>query len=212
MIFTSCADEFTIKANDDPYFKSDFNMDEYEFATTYGSFLYSCFNAEQNANFFRDCYLSRIFWGRNPNIVGEIASKFIGAAHGIDLLLMLNQEPASIMFQKENKQIREVIGEVIREYLTNFIKTGNPNDSSHVHWNIFSQNHQILLIDGNETSSIISMSSNLINEQDVIQKMLNDKSIQTYQKDFIVKNILNARFFSQKLDETWKNQPSNSNI
>lgn len=213
MIFTSAASEFNSKILGKFY-----DYDEREFAAKYGNLLFSCFNAEKNAEWVNsdNIYLSRIKWGTNPQVVGEREARLIGAAHGLDLCLMLDQRPIGFSafgdyFSDKNKIGRKQIGSTLRNYFGNFLRTGNPNGNKLEHWSNWKTDQKILLVDGSRTEASFSTTKNRIIEEDVFQEILHDNTLRPGRKKHIVENILSGRFFSDSLERFWETQKSKFN-
>ena len=224
MIFTSGSNEFTSFLNRDPHFS---NLDltvndpqrsrEYVFADTYGSLLFGYFNSENNAASYSSVdgqapvYASRIFWGKDPAIVGQRASMLIGGGHGMDYYLMNEQEPAAYavsyqIFSAANKPGRDALGKDIRSYFANFLRTGNPNGPGLTQWNPWSNQEgtpKMLMLDADLTRTRISMTSDHTVEEDVFRQLLSDNSLSEDRRSFLVENVLNGRFFSKNLDAFW---------
>lgn len=224
MLFTSGIDEFTVKANDDAYFADKEKSlhdpvisKEYAFATRYGNMLFGYINAEQNALAFSavagqpPVFASRFLWGRNPALVGEKAARLIGGTHGMDICILQEQERAAFkvsneIFAPANKAGRLDMARVLQGYVRNFVHTGTPNGAGLVEWKAWATRvggPKLLYIDADATTAKVSMSAKAIVEKNVFTQMKKDHSLRPQQRDFIVKNVLNGRFFSVNLDKYW---------
>ncbi len=225
MLFTSGADEFTVKANADPYFADTrASLDdprkekEYAFATKYGSMLFGYINAERNAMLFSavkgqpPVFASRFLWGANPLVVGEKAGKLIGGTHGMDICILLEQERPAFkvsdeIFSADNKPGRQAMARLLQGYLGNFMRTGDPNGVGLPRWDPWSNaagHSGLLFIDADKTTATARMGARIVREQDVFRQMREDDGLSPERKEFIVKHILNGRFFSNNLDMLWR--------
>lgn len=224
MLFTSGADEFTVKANDDSYFADkDASLHdaqksvEYAYAVKYGSMLFGYINAEKNARAFAavqgqpPVYASRFVWGADAAVVGERAARLIGGTHGLDICILQEQERQAFkvsedIFAPDNKPGRMDMARLLQGYVGNFLRTGNPNGAGLTRWDAWSTTpgaQALLFMDADKNKARTWMGTNVVVEEEVFRQMRKDSTLTPERREFLVRNILNGRFFSENLDRMW---------
>jgi para-nitrobenzyl esterase len=76
-------------------------------------------------------------------------------------------------------------------------------------WKPHKDHSKILLIDGTQTEAKITMSPDVIVDDNILKKLISDETIDFKSKILIVERVLNGRFFSRKLDEVWSKSQQN---
>ncbi len=206
--------EFTMFAAFDPMFMMDVmsgtifedmeKLQAMNFAMDYGSQLYKVFSLEETAQFFdnvennNDVYGYRVLYGNNAGDL-EGLGQLLKAYHGMDLAILTGKRNDMIPFG-ENEVATYEINEYMNDYLYNFLRDGNPNeDNIDVTWETFSSD-EILSYSNEGKTAIIKMSEKAMTQEEIINNLMNDNSINEETKKEIVQNVLNGRFFSDKLD------------
>lgn len=216
MLCFSGGHEFDFPANNEPLFRTANFSDpaveqEYRFATKYGGYLFGYINAEQNAEKFSavnghaPVYVARCMWGMNPEVTDEYAAMRMGGTHGLDIYMMMGKERADYgltenVWSKKNKSGREAMQHIYWSYLSSFMRNSNPNTEGLPIWEPWSGNGCIMKIDANCDRAIVMMSSEVVKESKVFEELEKDRSIPEDRKKYILKNVLNGRFFSNHLD------------
>lgn len=222
MMVLSGGHEFTANANSDPAFQgADFTdpqvVEEYRFVTRYGSALFGYINGEQNAKAFSaqlgqpPVYAGRCLWGMNPEVTGELGSMRMGGAHGLDLFLTMGIERPSYavtpeVFTSRNRPGREALAQVYRQYLSNFVHTGDPNGAGLPQWEPWDNREggpKLLLLDADNTAPVVRMTADWVEEEKIFQEILADCTLPEDRKTFLMEHVLNGRFFSDNLDPFW---------
>lgn len=187
-----------------------------EYALKYGNKLYGLFNAQESAERMFKSYKAPIYtadfdWGTNEDIVGKPMAKLFGAFHGI-WIPFLTQETTGFsgVFAKsfDNNGARD-LSDKFTKYVSNFLWNGNPNGKDLVEWKVwtsYKKGPTQLLLNADKEKAIITMSEERNSYKDIVKEMKADTSITPEAKDKIIKEVLNGRWFSKKLDESFKNE------
>lgn len=94
-------------------------------------------------------------------------------------------------------------------YIGNFMRTGNPNGKGLVEWKAWTGKKEgpaQLIVDATADKAVFYQESQRVHYDDILKEMENDKTISEAQKEFLIKNVLNERWFSKKLDKHFKNK------
>ena len=217
--------EFSMFAKFDPYFSQSFQDDkisgkalsEFNFASKYGGKLYSLFNVEDSAekmfpNYKADIYAMEIKFGDNKTAVGEKMALY-GAFHGVfvPLLDTASQNYTWLAGDAYSSNGAKELSVIFKKYLYNFIRNGNPNESSLTQWDKWSLENEklgksILYLDADSESAYIYMGKKEFTYEDVLKEMDKDKSIDSSAKKEIISKVLNGRWFSERLDKKYRNK------
>ena len=210
--------EFSMFAKGDPYFEtlSKENNEELEkeldFAVNYGSRLYGLFNAEESASKMSKNYKSSIYtcdfdFGTSESIEGGITE--YGSYHGVFIPFLTGRTTGAAATFPESFEGNGVLdlADNFTSYVSNFLRTGNPNGEGLVTWDSWSENGASqLILDVNEDKAVITMSDSHETYDNIIGDMENDTTISEESKENIIKNVLNGRWFSKGLDEHFGNE------
>lgn len=223
LLMLTATSEFSFFAASDPYFAAAYGDKtlftdetknaEYTFAKKYGSMLYELFNAQESALVMADhykapMYLTTIAFGENKDVVGDMAN--LGAFHGV-FVPLLDSENATYQAMFTEPYALEGakdLGKQFRSYIANFIKNSDPNGEGLITWDQWSKDAagKTLVLDAEKDKAMISMEDRTIAYDDVIKQMEADTTISKEAKNTIIKQVLNGRWFSAKLDEHYKNE------
>ena len=217
MLCLSGGHEFDFPANNDALFKSaDFTdetvVNEYRFATKYGGYLFGYINAEQNGENFasipghESVYCGRCLWGMDSSVTDEYAAMRMGGTHGLDLYLVMGIERDAYalsenVWSERNRAGREELISIYRRYIHQFIRTGNPNCEGLPQWDAWQGEGSLMMFDADCEKAKVYMSTEVVKEPAVFEELKNDDSLSPERKDYILKNVLNGRFFSNNLDK-----------
>ncbi|OOM77352.1 carboxylesterase family protein [Clostridium sp. BL-8] len=189
---------------------------ELRFSINYGSKLYELFNSEESAERMNANYKARIYdcdfeFGNNKDVVGEKMAQLAGAFHGLWIPFVTGETTGFSALYKDsfNNAGAQDLGVKFTKYITQFIWYGNPNSPELVAWkpwNSTSGAPTQLVLDADKDKANIKMSNERINYNDVIKEMEADTTVSKETKDDLIKNVLNGRWFSGKLDEHFNNQ------
>ena len=151
-------------------------------------------------------YTYRFCWGEDKKVVGTDYAKYVGAIHGMDVDFLLGRfikgeaVTSSHIYNKSNAKGRRALSSQMRQYLKNFLYTGNPNgtDASGKkleRWNRWGRagSKRIMTFSATKTKVKSKMSSRYINRQKCKRRMRRGLSKKTYK--FLKQRILNDRFF-----------------
>ncbi len=228
LLFLSGGNEFVFQANFDPYFKGkdlsdDEMLSEYRFVARYGSALFGYTNAEHNAEgFLKDkdhppVYTGRCLWGMDPEVTDEKAAIQSGGSHGLDLYLLMDIEREDYartenVWHPKNRQGRDALREIYFKYLSNYIRTGDPNQGPYEtgsedlpRWESWKKADQgkMMYFDAGLAEARVRCSNETWKEPEIFDSIRSDSSISEERKYYLLRNVLNARFFSERLDEVF---------
>lgn len=182
-------------------------------AKEYGSKLQSSFYLEKLAMkvaqdpYHSDMYAYRFQWGESKSVVSADYAKYVGAIHGMDVDFLLGRykkgekNTSHTVYRKSNLKGREELSGVMRQYMKNFLYTGNPNgtdDNGKVmtQWNKWSRvagSKRIMTFSASKTKAKVVMTSKYINRTKEKKRMKRNLSKKSYK--FLKTRILNDRFF-----------------
>lgn len=220
MMFTGQS-EFSLFALSDRYLtgraKNDTpdQVNAFNFVNHYGGKLYSLFNVEESAERMYPKYKSEIYgaefrFGMDHDVTGNKMAS-IGSFHGVFMPffdIKKYEEHTGDAYQKSGAQ---ELGKAFKSYIRNFLVSGNPNGTGLTQWNAWSPGNtrngeSLLILDANKEKEIIYMSSKSYLYDDVLDQINNDNTVSDSDKKILIKNVLNGRWFSDKLDATYHNQ------
>ena len=225
LIMLTGTGEFSLFAKSSPYFSASFEkglptgkkLTEFKFANKYGSHLYELFNVADSAEKMEPYYHANIYgmeikFGEDEKTVGTTMGLY-GAFHGVFLPLMDSNSKNYNWFIGDAYKTKgaKQLSTIYKKYIHNFIYSGNPNGNNLVYWDNWSQdnkkaNKALLYLTADKNEAIISMGGQSYTYQEVIDKMEKDQSISPESKKTIISQVLNGRWFSQQLDNQYKNQ------
>lgn len=178
----------------------------------YGSQLQSSFYLEKMASKFSvDPYHSNIYtyrfsWGESTSVVNAQYVKYIGAIHGMDVDFLLGRYmkgddvTAKSIYTKANRKGRQALTSTMRQYLKNFIYSGNPNGTDAKgqtlpRWNRWGKagSKRIMTFSATRTKAKAVMTARYIDRGKCKRNMKRNFTKKTYR--LIKKRILNDRFF-----------------
>ena len=221
LVMLASADEFSSFAARDPFFKNrldKINVDEvttseFRFANKYGSALYGLFNGQESAeiiypNYKNDMYVCQFTFAHTPDLVGREYSTRNGALHGIFQPFLTDQGYA---YTKNTNAFEEQgakeLSKAFIASLSAFMRTGNPNTTLlGTTWQKWNPDYRPeLVFDANKQNARISSVNSRVSYEGILAELNNDKTISDESKEYIKHNVLNGRWFSNKLDETYGN-------
>lgn len=179
----------------------------------YGSKLQTSFYLEKLAiqiskdPYHSDLYTYRFQWGEDSSVTGADYARYVGSIHGMDLDFLLSRykkgekDTSHKIYNKSNRQGREALSSVMRQYMKNFLYTGNPNGTDAdgkmlMAWNKWTRipgAKRIMTFSATNTQAKTSMTSQYINRTRLKRKMKRNLSKKAYK--FLKTRILNDRFF-----------------
>lgn len=181
-------------------------------AKEYGSQLQSSFYLEKMASKFSvdpyhaPIYAYRFKWGENQNVVGKNYAKYVGSIHGMDVDFLLgryvkgNATTSKDIYNKSNVKGRKALSGKMRQYISNFLYTGNPNgtdaDGKNLsRWNRWGKagTKRIMTFSATKTKAITKMTARYINRMKCKRRMKRNLTKKSYK--LFRKRILNDRFF-----------------
>ncbi|WP_175404897.1 carboxylesterase family protein [Marinomonas sp. FW-1] len=225
VIMLSGQTEFSFFALSDPYFlkawrsgalsKDPDLLTQYKFTSDYGSKLYSLFNVQKSAEQMFEHYQSPIFgaeiaFGTNPFVTQNPQMDLIGSFHGVFMPLLDQNWQQGLLGETFQKTGTRDLAKHFQAYLKRFIRTGNPNDPEQVNWLTWSPEHEqqgqsLLILNANKHKALIQMSSKSYDENALLEAMKNDNHLPEQAKMQMINQVLNGRWFSTALDNTFQN-------
>lgn len=213
------SNEFSMFCLGDPYFKSE-DMSGYSeeeiknaqaFASRYGSEMYRIFNAQASAekmseHYKSDIYLCQVDYGSTGTAKNDLGD--YGAFHGIFVPMLSSKNNYADVFKGAfEKPGYQAMAGVYNQYLANFLASGDPNGGDLASWSKWSPDKKVSMVfDGSETGAAVEEKDVSTTYEDIIKEMEADTSISPEIKDKMIRNVLNGRWFSSVLDETYKNK------
>lgn len=222
LLMLASADEFTSFLNRDPYFKNRLDQvlkdknttDEYILANKYGSKFYGFFNGQESAediyaNYKAPMYVCKFNFGHNPAVVGEEYAVKTGAVHGIFLPFLTDQpypytKNTGVFSEKGPQELSKIfIGSIAA-----FMRTGNPNNTLLPEkWPAWTPgNRAEIVFDANRSQADVYLNHDTTTYDGIVAELEADNSLNAASKEYIIKNILNGRWFSGGLDAKYNNE------
>lgn len=188
---------------------------EFAFAKKYGSDFYTLFNTQAAAQTMLPHYQAPIYtavltWGQDKAIAGDAAALF-GPYHGIWIPFLTGEvtETATHFKTPLNSAGARQLAQVFTQYIRNFLWRGNPNGEGLVHWNAWQsvdKGSSHLLLNADRERAQIAMSDKRMSYESIIAGLQADLSIPAPQKQQLIRQVLNGRWFSKPLDEHFGNE------
>ncbi len=179
----------------------------------YGSKLQTSFYLERLANklsidpYHEDFYTYRFKWGEDRRVVGANYARYVGAIHGMDVDFLLGRYKkgeagtSDSIYTRANLPGRQALTSVMRQYVSNFCHTGNPNGidgqgNVPVQWEKWHRvpgSKRIMTFSASRREAEVNMISRTINRAKVKRQMKRKLSKRAYK--LFRRRILNDRFF-----------------
>lgn len=179
----------------------------------YGSKLQTSFYLERLANklsidpYHEDFYTYRFSWGEDRRVVGANYARYVGAIHGMDVDFLLGRYKkgeagtSDSIYTRANLPGRQALTSVMRQYVSNFCHTGNPNGidgqgNVPVQWEKWRRvpgSKRIMTFSASRREAKVNMTSRTINRAKVKRQMKRKLSKRAYK--LFRRRILNDRFF-----------------
>lgn len=221
LLMLASSDEFTSFLTRDPYFKNRMDKvlkdklttEEFVFANKYGSKFYGFFNGQESAEYIYANYKAPIYvcmfdFGHDQAVVGETYAVKTGATHGIFLPFLTDQPypytAGTDVFAKPGPQ---ELSDIFIASLAAFIRTGDPNNALLLEkWEAWTpQNRAETVFDADGKQAKVYQRSNDTSYDGILEELEADNSLNADSKNYIIKNILNGRWFSGGLDTKYHN-------
>lgn len=222
LLMLASSDEFTSFLARDSYFKNRMDKvlkdklttEEFVFANKYGSKFYGFFNGQESAediyaNYKAPIYVCMFDFGHDPAVVGETYAVKTGATHGIFLPFLTDQPypytAGTDVFAKPGPQ---ELSDIFIASLAAFIRTGDPNNGLLPgKWEAWTpQNRAETVFDADGKQAKVYQLSNYTSYEGILKELEADNSLNADSKNYIIKNILNGRWFSGGLDAKYHNE------
>lgn len=222
LLMLASSDEFTSFLARDQYFKNRMDKvlkdklttEEFVFANKYGSKFYGFFNGQESAediyaNYKAPIYVCMFDFGHDPAVVGETYAVKTGATHGIFLPFLTDQPypytAGTDVFAKPGPQ---ELSDIFIASLAAFIRTGDPNNGLLPEkWEAWTpQNRAETVFDADGKQAKVYQRSNYTSYDGILKELEADNSLNADSKNYIIKNILNGRWFSGELDAKYHNK------
>ncbi len=179
----------------------------------YGSKLQTSFYLERLANklsidpYHEDFYTYRFKWGEDRRVVGSNYARYVGAIHGMDVDFLLGRYKkgeagtSDSIYTRANLPGRQALTSVMRQYVSNFCHTGNPNGidgqgNVPIQWEKWRRvpgSKRIMTFSASRREAEVNMISRTINRAKVKRQMKRKLSKRAYK--LFRRRILNDRFF-----------------
>lgn len=179
----------------------------------YGSKLQTSLYLERLANklsidpYHEDFYTYRFKWGEDRRVVGSNYARYVGAIHGMDVDFLLGRYKkgeagtSDSIYTRANLPGRQALTSVMRQYVSNFCHTGNPNGidgqgNVPIQWEKWRRvpgSKRIMTFSASRREAKVNMTSRTINRAKVKRQMKRKLSKRAYK--LFRRRILNDRFF-----------------
>ncbi|MBQ3447494.1 MAG: hypothetical protein IJG37_07620, partial [Synergistaceae bacterium] len=186
----------------------------YRFTDKYGSLMYTFFNGEESAMKMLPDYKSPIYtctirWGDNPDVTSPEYAAIVGSYHCMTTPLMTGIT-ASFSVGYEDiyaRQSRRNVTALLNAYYRNFFYTDDPNGEGLPRWDKWTKEGTTtqLIVDGNDEKADAFMSEEHISYGQILDMMDADKSVSEGDKAWMIRTVLNGRWFSAELDARYGN-------
>lgn len=220
LLMLASSDEFSSFAARDPYFKNRLQdiytdkavRDQFAFANKYGSRFYCYFNGQQSAEeiydrYKADIYVCRFNYAHDPQVSGEKYALRNGAFHGVFLPFLTDQPmPFTRGTDIFSTPGAEELSDIFIASIAAFMRTGSPNNSSLPFiWEKWTpENHAEAVFDAGKDRAIISLEYDSTSYGGIMEEMEEDVSLPAADKDYIIRNVLNGRWFSEGIDAEYQ--------
>ncbi|MCQ4086514.1 carboxylesterase family protein [Saccharibacillus sp. JS10] len=226
LLMLTGADEFSLFGRFDLYFAKNIadntiNTDpnviaKYNFINKYGGELYSLFNVQESAkkmfsHYSSDIYGMQIDFGADAYVAGNAMSP-IGAFHGVFVPLLSpdNTNYDAVVGSAYDLPGAVDLGKMFRSYISNFVHNGDPNGAGLTEWNTWTpqsslDGESMLVLDANRRKALAYTSSPAFTTEQVIAAMRADHTISEADKSELISKVLNGRWFSGQLDQSFGN-------
>ena len=198
IIMLAGTNEFAMFATSNYFPDLDKNAEDYQpqvdFVNKYGGMLYELFNAEESAENMAHAYDAPVY-----------LLSYNGAGHTPQARLL---GPTKGGWGGASDQDFEM-SPIYLGYLYNFLRTGDPNGEGLPVWDAWTDDPDApnaIFFDGvSGEHGVVEMANRRISYEDVLAQMDADDTITPEQKEAIISQSLNGRWFSQRLDEYYGN-------
>ena len=148
-------------------------------------------------------------FGHDPAVVGETYAVKTGATHGIFLPFLTDQPyPYTVGTDVFAKSGPQELSDIFIASLAAFIRTGDPNNALLPEkWEAWTpQNRAETVFDADGKQAKVYQRSNDTSYDGILKELEADNSLNADSKNYIIKNILNGRWFSDGLDAKYHNK------
>lgn len=179
------------------------------FIVEYGGDFYRIFNTQLSAdkmeeeNYKSDIYLCQINYG-DRNSAYPIAQ--LGSFHGIFVPAISPTTNNYSSYYDFTEAGYVAMAKDFNEYLASFLKDAKPvSKDAGVEWTPYTkESPETLVLDAKDEKAVVEMKDVTTTNAMIIERMENDKLDQA-DKDIVIQNVLNGRWFSKDLDDHFKN-------
>lgn len=209
--------EFSLFALTDSHFSEAFGKGtirnsnlskEYDFVNNYGGKLYSRFNLEDSANkmltqgYHAPIYGMQMDFGNDDKFVGPKMG-LLGAFHGVFVPLL---DPSSKTYAPYVGRAYQTEGAkdlstVFQNYIYSFV-SNNENTESIVpeNWRKYNINQESLKLSATDKVVTARMWRKNYTDKTILKEIKKDKTLSNKKKNYLIKNVLNGRWFSYQVD------------
>lgn len=99
------------------------------------------------------------------------------------------------VFTSRNRPGREALAQVYRQYLSNFVHTGDPNGAGLPQWEPWDNREggpKLLILDADNTAPVVRMTADWVEEEKIFQEILADCTLPEDRKTFLREHVLNG--------------------
>jgi para-nitrobenzyl esterase len=221
LLLLASSDEFSSFAARDVYFKDrlqqinedELTTKEFRFANKYGSLLYGLFNGQEAAerlypHYKKDIYVCKFDFAHGNEVVGEAYRTRNGAFHGVFMPFISDQpNPFTKNTYAFTAPGAQELSKVFISSLANFMRTGNPNTvllgNTWSRWN--PEYRPEMVFDANRQQARIYSINSRVSYDGILAELEADHSLPDESREYIIKNVLNGRWFSEGLDAKYGN-------
>jgi len=181
-----------------------------EFGCYYGSDMYRIFNAQISAEKMFNVYKSNIYicqveyGSRNSATPLDTKAPFhnIGSFHGIFIPFLSSTIHGYTAMSDFDEAGYKDLAELFNKQLKNFLRRGNPNGSGLPLWERWTPKKPFsMVLDAKDGKQIAVCKDVSTTYDEIFENMEKDNTISNDEKDLIISEVMNGRWFSGPLDE-----------
>ncbi|KAG4085216.1 carboxylesterase type B [Neocallimastix lanati (nom. inval.)] len=178
-----------------------------DFSVHYGSEMYRIFNAQSSAEkmfdqYKDDIYLCQVDFGSEYS---DYVIPGVGSFHGVFIPMLASEHGYAGMYDFKSEAY-QAMATVFNKQLKSFLEDGNPNGEDLPFWKKWTPKHPVsMVLDAIDNKSSAQCKDVSTSFEKLIAEMEADTSVTEQGKSLVISKVLNGRWFSEPLDQHFKN-------